>query len=130
MTNITLPRTLALASLAALTLSACQKNGTADQNATDNSMTAANTAAPVELPPAIKQSATLRCADNSVIYIDFYSDNKSASVRKEQTGQATRVTASDETTPMTSTDGGTIVKGHQPPVTVTLPGKSAQLCKA
>lgn len=127
MTYHPLPRTAFLLCFSAVLLSACQKNGTIDQTATND--VATNTAAPVELPPAIKQSATLRCADNSVVYVDFYANDTSASVRTEQTGAATRVTAPDTTSQMTSADGSFVVSGHEPPVTVTVPGKKAQLCK-
>ncbi len=33
-------------------------------------------AAPVELPPAIAASKIYRCKDNSVVYVDWLSDNK------------------------------------------------------
>ena len=48
-------------------------------------------AAPVELPPAIAASKIYRCKDNSVVYIDWLSDNKSANVRTDKNGAATHV---------------------------------------
>ena len=35
-------------------------------------------AAPVALPPAITDSRTYRCSDNSLVYVDFYNNNTAA----------------------------------------------------
>jgi hypothetical protein len=84
---------LAAASAAALlTLGACNNepevvNGTYDPQAAQ----LAN-AAPVELPPAVTDSRTYRCNDNSLYYVDFY-DNNTATIRTSQAGQATQLTA-------------------------------------
>jgi len=40
----------------------------------------------VELPPSIVASRTYRCADNGLIYVDFFS-NDTAAVRTEQDGE-------------------------------------------
>jgi len=46
-------------------------------------------AAPVELPPAIAARATLRCGDNSLVYVDFFQGEELANFRAEQ-GDAPR----------------------------------------
>lgn len=52
-------------------------------------------AAPVELPPAIAASKTYRCKDNSLLYIDWYSDG-SARVKTEKGTPGTEVPAPAE----------------------------------
>ena len=41
----------------------------------------------VELPPAIKADKTLRCKDNSLVYVTFFEGDKQAVVRTEQDGR-------------------------------------------
>ena len=85
-------------------------------------------AKPVELPPAISASRTYRCKDNSLVYIDFFSNN-SANVRlgsKEE--MPTQVKAADANSPMTAE--GYSVSGNTPTITLTAPGKGTQSCKA
>ena len=72
-----------LALLAAAALAGCNKEdhtivagGPADDDA---NRVAAN--ANVELPPSIASSKIYRCKDNSVVYVDWMSDNKTANVR-------------------------------------------------
>ena len=52
--------------------------------------------ADVQLPPSITASKIYRCKDNSVIYVDWLSDNKSANVRTEKNGAPTSVDTSAE----------------------------------
>lgn len=66
-------RPFLLALAAALSLTACNKEShtiVADGPADPLANEVAN-AAPVELPPAITASKSYRCADNSVVYIDW-----------------------------------------------------------
>ena len=76
---------LCLAAVAAL--AGCSKEnhnivaGPADG---DEANIAAN--AGVQLPPSIATSKVYRCADNSVAYVDWLSDNKSANLRSEANG--------------------------------------------
>jgi hypothetical protein len=49
-------------------------------------------AAPVELPPAIAASKSYRCKDNSLLYIDWYSDG-SARVKASKSEVGTQVPA-------------------------------------
>ena len=73
--------------------------------------------ADVQLPPSIAHSKIYRCKDNSVLYIDWLSDNKSANVRTEKNGAPTQVD--------TSADGATLKGTATGPITYK--GKS---CKA
>jgi hypothetical protein len=73
--------------------------------------------ADVQLPPSIAASKIYRCKDNSVIYVDWLSDNKSANVRTEKNGAPTSIDTSAE---------GAILKGSATGP-ITYKGKS---CKA
>lgn len=122
---------LPLISVAALSLlSACNKNdepevvgGPADPMAEK----LAN-AAPVELPPSVLASRQYRCKDNSLLFVDFMSDGKTAQLRTEKNGAATKLTAAEAGKPFES--DGYKVDGSGKQITATLPGKSALSCKA
>lgn len=86
-------------------------------------------AAPVELPPALKASKTLRCKDNSLVYIDFMADDTTAHLKTDKAGAITNLKAPEAGQPFVSEDGSTKVEGSGDEVTLTLPGKSAQSCK-
>ena len=53
----------------------------------------ANAAMHITLPPAVKVSYVYRCADNSVIYVDFLSDDVTANLRTTQMGTITALNA-------------------------------------
>jgi hypothetical protein len=89
----------------------------------DEGKAATNT--PVQLPPSIAASKTYRCADNSVIYVDWLSDNKSANVRTDPNGNPTHVTAAEAGKPMTG--GSYSLSGSASSASVTFGSKS---CKA
>jgi hypothetical protein len=92
-------------------------------------------AAPVELPPAIASSKTYRCHDNSLVQIDWLSD-KTAYVHGDGQAQTHVKPAEPVEGKPASTDlvaeGGFMVKGDAAAasVSVALPGKGAQSCKA
>lgn len=124
------PLTLAAASLAALlSLAACNSEpetitgGPADPNAENLAE-----APPVTLPPSLTASHTYRCKDNSLVYIDFFSDNISADVRTEKNGAATRLTAPAAGEPFVAE--GYKLTGDGMTVTLEMPGKGSQSCKA
>ncbi|WP_340265144.1 hypothetical protein [Sphingobium mellinum] len=122
---------LPLISVAALTLlSACNKNdqpevvgGPADPMAEK----LAN-AAPVELPPSVKESHQYRCKDNSLIFVDFMSDDKTVNLRTKKDGSPTKLVAAEPGKPFIAE--GYSVEGSGEQITATLPGKSALSCKA
>ncbi len=85
-------------------------------------------AAPVELPPSMKESKTYRCKDNTLVYVDFLSDDKTANIRLEKTASPTQVKAEEAGKPMVAE--GYSLEGTGSTVTITLPGKGSQSCKA
>lgn len=125
------PRFFAAASVAALlSLAACDNQAETlnAPGANDPQADQLAKAQPVELPPAIAASRTYRCKDNSLVYIDFYTNN-SANVRlgsKEE--MPTQVKAAGPDGPMTAE--GYSVSGNAPTITLTAPGKGTQSCKA
>ena len=85
-------------------------------------------AAPVELPPSVKESHQYRCKDNSLIFVDFMSDEKTANLRTEKDGSPTKLVAAEAGKPFEG--AGYKVEGSGKQITATLPGKSALSCKA
>ena len=85
----------------------------------------------VVLPPAVAASKSYRCGDNSVTFIDWYADDKSAGIHKKHGDAPTIVKADEPGKPMTAEGGYTLTgdaKGSS--VTLTLPGKGKQTCDA
>jgi hypothetical protein len=120
-------RLLPTAAVLALSLAACQ-NKPIVQHTEDPLKEAAAKAPKVELPPSIKANAILRCKDNSLVYIDFFSGDKAANLRTEKDGAPIRLTAEKAGDPLIA--DGYALKGTPQLVTLTLPGKPAQTCKA
>ena len=135
-----------IAPLSMLALAACNKSETpaTSEAGTD---TAATTAAPVELPPAITASGTYRCADNTILYVDFLGKNEAADIRVgDKAATAVRVTApvaeapaagatapaaeAAPAGPMKSADGESSLSGEGKQINVKLAGKGAQTCKS
>lgn len=111
MTRTALVITLA----AAAALAGCNKEDhtiVAGGPVEDNSAAASNS--PVALPPSISASKTYRCKDNSLIYVDWLSDN-TARVKKTHEEVGTTVTP------------GTALKGDANGSTISYNGQS---CKA
>ena len=48
---------------------------------------------PIVLPPSIAASKQYRCADNTLALVDFYSDDRSASVRTIASGPSVRLSS-------------------------------------
>ena len=119
---------LAAASLAALlSLAACKNQPEVVDTNPDPMKDELAKAGPVEAPPMIQASRTYRCKDNSLVYIDFYTNN-TAQFRTEKGGQATALTAAQAGQPYTAE--GYSVSGNGAQVTITAPGKGSQSCKA
>jgi hypothetical protein len=76
----------------------------------------------------VASSRSYRCKDNSLLYVDFMSDNKSANLRTKKDGTATKLTAAEAGKPFEG--GGYTVSGSGADVEITQPGKGAQGCKA
>lgn len=115
--------------LAAVSLSACGQSepevvgGPADPMAEQLAK-----APPVELPPAVKASKTYRCKDNSLIFVDFLADDKTANLRMEKNGMPTKLVAAEAGQPFEA-EGGYKIEGSGDTITATVPGKGAQSCK-
>ena len=86
-------------------------------------------AAPVEMPPAIKADKTLRCKDNSLVYVTFFEGDKMALVRTAKEGSPTQLKADKSGDPLTA-EGGWKLTGTPAAIELTQPGKGAQSCKA
>ena len=98
---------------------------------TDDQKAALAHAKPVELPPSILASKSYRCKDNSTVFIDWMSDQKTAILRAKKDGDPTTVKSADPGGEMTA-DGGASVKGSADAGTIdaALPGKPSQSCKS
>lgn len=124
------PLLLALVAVAAL--AGCDNNGqtiVAGPNVQDDNSAAVNLAN-VQLPPSIAASRIYRCKDNSIVYIDWLSD-QSVNFRAERREAPIRLTASEAGEPLTA-EGGYSLTGSAEDSSVTLarPDKGAQSCKA
>lgn len=82
----------------------------------------------VQLPPAIVATKLYRCTDNSVVTVDYLSDNKSANVHVGQ-GAATQVTAAEPGKPMSASGGYSVEGGPtSSSAKIAVPGHPAQSC--
>jgi hypothetical protein len=138
---------LILAPLSMLALAACNKTETPTAEA--EAAKAAEAASPIEMPPSITASNTYRCADNTILHVDFLGKNEAADIRiGEKTATAVRVTAPKAeapaagaaapaaaaaeavpTGPMKSEDGKTTLAGSGKSINVKLADKGGQTCK-
>ena len=128
------PLILALAAAAAL--AGCNKEdhtivAGGPQEEPENKVAEAN----VTLPPSIAASKTYRCKDNSLVQIDWLSNDKGAYVHGNGQAQthlkpAEPVEGKPASSDLTA-EGGYLLKGNATASTVnlTLPGKGAQVCK-
>ena len=124
------PSLIAAAAVALLSLAACEnKPEEVSSTAPDPMASQLANAAPVELPPAISESVSLRCGDNSLVYLDFFQGNKQVQLKTEKTGPATMLKASEAGQPFEAA-GGYKLTGTPKNVNVTLPGKPAKNCHA
>jgi hypothetical protein len=85
---------------------------------------------PVTLPPAVAASKTYRCDDDTIVYVDWLADNKSANIRTDKGGVPTQVTTPAPGKPMTAA-GGYSLDGtaSASSVKIAVPGHAAQSCK-
>jgi hypothetical protein len=120
----------AAAALAAcISLTACS-NSAAEADAQNNLAAAeanASAAAVRNVPPSIAASRIYRCPDNSIVYVDFFTDN-TASLRTEELGTPTRLNPENGQPPFKAE--GFSVAANAERTSITVPGKSAQTCRA
>lgn len=124
---------LALSLLALAALSACngESTETVNQTIADPMEAELANAAPVEAPPMIQKQDEYRCKDNSLVTVQFMTNN-SVQVRTEEGGPLTILTApaaegneAASVDTFTSADGATTLTGTGE--TITYNGQS---CKA
>ena len=120
--------TLALAALFALAACGKSEPEVVDMNPDPQAAELAK-AKPVELPPAIQTSRAYRCKDNSLVYIDFYTNN-TAMVRKAKGEEPPIATLTAPAAGQPYAANGYSVSGNGTTVTYEAPGKAAQECKA
>jgi hypothetical protein len=115
---------------AAAALAGCHKHTIVSGPPADNDTnTAAN--ANVQLPPSIIATKLYRCADNSVVTVDYLSDNKSANVRAGKDTSSTQVAAAEPGQPMTSANGYSVDGSPSASnAKIAVPGHPAQTCNA
>ena len=120
------PLFLAAALAASLSLSACKNEPEVIDSNPDPQAEALKKAPPVEALPMIQASRTYRCKDNSLVYIDFYTNN-TAQVRSEKGGPATTLTAPAAGEAYVAE--GYSVSADAPQISLTAPGKGTLSCK-
>lgn len=109
-------------------LAACeQKAVTVTAQAADPQEEQLKKAPPVKLPPSIREQATLRCKDHSLVYVDFFNGDTQANLRTEKTGPIVKLTAEKAGDPLKA-DGYSLT-GTPAEITLEQPGKPAQTCK-
>ncbi len=127
-------RMLAAASTAALILLAgCQSEPIKVGEGSDPQAEALKNAPKVALPPSIKAAKTYRCKDNSIVYVNFMSDNVTANVRdKEEEPPRTTLKASAPGQPFEGQGPeaqGFKLSGSGDTVTYTSPDSGTQTCR-
>jgi len=83
---------------------------------------------PLVLPPSIVASKAYRCKDNSLAYVDYLSDGKTATVRDTRDGTPTALTMAEADKPYTSEGYSLTGSATSSSVTLTRPGKGSQSC--
>src|SRR4051812_11731633 len=83
---------------------------------------------PVALPPAIAASKIYRCGDNSVVYVDWLADNKTANVRTEANGTPTQVVAPEAGKPLAGSGISLTGSATGSSVKIDRPGHGSQSC--
>jgi hypothetical protein len=116
---------LPFAFVAALALAGCEQKEETFNDTYDPQAAELANAAPVELPPMLKLSKQYRCKDNSLIFVDFMTDDKTANFKSSKDGPVTVLKAAEAGQPYKSEDGSKTVAGQGD--TITYNGQS---CKA
>jgi len=83
---------------------------------------------PLVLPPSIVASKAYRCKDNSLAYVDFLSDGKTATVRDARDATPTALTMTEPGKPYTAEGYSLTGSATDANVTITRPGKGSQSC--
>lgn len=119
-----------LAIAAAAALASCNKQEKAAAAAENAAAAEAAATANIVLPPAITASKTYRCKDNSLVYIDWLADNLSANFRAGETETPVQLKAAAGGEPMVAEGYSLSGDATATSITLTLPGKGTETCKA
>lgn len=119
--------TLRLAAPFALLALASACNKQPETAAADNATDAA-AKAPVELPPMVIASHTYRCADGSLVYVDFFNNNTAMYKTEKEAPTGTQLKSEGEGKPFTA--DGYSISGNGSDVKIAAPGKPSQSCKS
>lgn len=122
---------LLLTLVAAAALAGCHKHTIVAGGPPSDSDANAAANANVQLPPSIIATKLYRCADNSVVTVDYLSDNKSANVRVGKSQESIQVATDTPGKPMTGA-GGYSVEGSptSSSAKIAVPGHPSQTCNA
>ena len=121
-------RILPVAAVALLALSACEnKAEEVTSTAPDPMASQLANRAPVELPPMMTADVTFRCKDQSLVYVDFFQGDKQLLVKTTKEGTPVKLTAEKAGDPYKA--DGYEATGTPKSITLTTPGKAAQVCK-
>lgn len=117
--------------IAVLPLAACKPEPEVlDSRAPDPMASQLANAAPVELPPSIKASVSMRCQPgNALVFAEFFDGDKQVTLRTEANGTRTVLKAPTAGEPFVA-EGGYKLTGNAQNATVELPGKGTLTCKA
>lgn len=117
---------LTAAAIAAIvTLAACNTEPEVVQKE-DPMADALKNAAPVAPPPMIQDNRTYRCRDNSLFYVDFFTNNTAVLRTREGGDPVASLTAEGGNPPYTGS--GYSVSGSGEQVSITAPGHGTQSC--
>lgn len=120
-------RLLPFAALFFLALSACNTKPTeVSAIAPDPNAEELKKRPPVVLPPSIREEATLRCADNSLVYITFFNGDQQVNLRVSPDGVPTTLKAEKAGEPFKA--DGYELTGTAKSIKLTQPGRPSQVC--
>jgi len=119
--------TIRAALAATFALAACGDPEVITVNEYDPMAEALQNAGPIEAPPMIQASRTYRCRDNSLVYIDFLSNN-TAIVRNERGQPPVAILTAEGGNPPYTAEGYS-VSANAETISYTAPGKGAQSCR-
>lgn len=120
----------AAAAAALFSLAACEnKPEEVTSTAPDPMASQLANAAPVELPPSIQASVSMRCKDNSIVFADFYQGQKQVLIKETKDGPGKMLKAPNAGEPYVA-DGGYKLTGTAKNATVEVPGKGSRVCHA
>ncbi len=126
-------RTTLLALAAAAALAGCNRDDhtiITEPGGRDPMAEALANAGPVELPPAIQASRIYRCRDNSLVYIDWMADGRTANYRPERGASPVMLRAPEPGEPLVAEGYSLTGSAEGSTITITRPDQGEQSCRA